>query len=187
MSATPASPSAAAASSAWAKPPSDRAGLIAALANLPKHPESVPINALVRVEGTPLATRPADRRARFRAHDRGGAHHHAARHGAALRRPRRHEPTRRRRCASSPAPTRSSTAPRLLTTANPAADRDHVLLTARHDAGLSDSEAKKYFFFEKKNQKTFSRWLRAWTARAPIRQKFFGSFFQKRTASVGLF
>jgi biotin synthase len=33
----------------------DRAGLIAALANLPKPPESVPINALVRVEGTPLA------------------------------------------------------------------------------------------------------------------------------------
>ncbi len=33
----------------------DRAGLIAALANLPKAPESVPINALVRVEGTPLA------------------------------------------------------------------------------------------------------------------------------------
>ncbi len=33
----------------------DRAGLIAALASLPKHPESVPINALVRVAGTPLA------------------------------------------------------------------------------------------------------------------------------------
>jgi biotin synthase len=33
----------------------DRAGLIAALARLPKHPESVPINALVRVVGTPLA------------------------------------------------------------------------------------------------------------------------------------
>jgi biotin synthase len=33
----------------------DRAGLIAALANLPRHPESVPINALVRVAGTPLA------------------------------------------------------------------------------------------------------------------------------------
>jgi biotin synthase len=33
----------------------DRAGLIAALASLPKHPESVPINALVRVEGTKLA------------------------------------------------------------------------------------------------------------------------------------
>jgi biotin synthase len=33
----------------------DRAGLIAALASLPKHPESVPINALVRVEGTPAA------------------------------------------------------------------------------------------------------------------------------------
>jgi biotin synthase len=36
----------------------DRAGLIAALANLPKPPESVPINALVRVAGTPLADAP---------------------------------------------------------------------------------------------------------------------------------
>ena len=33
----------------------DRVGMIAALANLPTHPESVPINLLVRVEGTPLA------------------------------------------------------------------------------------------------------------------------------------
>ena len=32
----------------------DRAGLIASLASLPVHPESVPINMLVRVEGTPL-------------------------------------------------------------------------------------------------------------------------------------
>jgi biotin synthase len=39
----------------------DRAGLIATLASLPTHPESVPINALVRVEGTPLAdTAPLD-------------------------------------------------------------------------------------------------------------------------------
>ena len=38
-----------------------RAGLIATLASLPAHPESVPINALVRVEGTPLAdTAPLD-------------------------------------------------------------------------------------------------------------------------------
>jgi biotin synthase len=37
----------------------DRAELIATLASLPDHPESVPINALVRVEGTPLAGRPA--------------------------------------------------------------------------------------------------------------------------------
>ena len=34
---------------------SDRAGLLMQLANLPEHPESVPINMLVRVEGTPLA------------------------------------------------------------------------------------------------------------------------------------
>jgi biotin synthase len=33
----------------------DRAGLLLELANLPKHPESVPINMLVQVEGTPLA------------------------------------------------------------------------------------------------------------------------------------
>lgn len=32
----------------------DRAGLLMALANLPQHPESVPINQLVKVEGTPL-------------------------------------------------------------------------------------------------------------------------------------
>lgn len=32
----------------------DRAGLLAQLANLPEHPESVPINLLVKVEGTPL-------------------------------------------------------------------------------------------------------------------------------------
>jgi biotin synthase len=32
----------------------DRAGLLQQLANLPSHPESVPINQLVQVEGTPL-------------------------------------------------------------------------------------------------------------------------------------
>lgn len=32
----------------------DRAGLLLQLANMPKHPESVPINMLVQVEGTPL-------------------------------------------------------------------------------------------------------------------------------------
>lgn len=34
----------------------DRAGLLIQLSNMPQHPESVPINMLVRVEGTPLAT-----------------------------------------------------------------------------------------------------------------------------------
>jgi biotin synthase len=37
----------------------DRVGMIAALANLPVHPESVPINMLMRVAGTPLADTPA--------------------------------------------------------------------------------------------------------------------------------
>ena len=33
----------------------DRAGLLVSLATLPRHPESVPVNMLVRVAGTPLA------------------------------------------------------------------------------------------------------------------------------------
>jgi biotin synthase len=33
---------------------SDRIGMIATLASLPAHPESVPVNMLMRVEGTPL-------------------------------------------------------------------------------------------------------------------------------------
>jgi biotin synthase len=37
----------------------DRASLLAQLANLPRHPESVPINLLVQVEGTPLFGTPA--------------------------------------------------------------------------------------------------------------------------------
>jgi biotin synthase len=36
----------------------DRAQLLVTLANLPQHPESVPINQLVRVPGTPLAQEP---------------------------------------------------------------------------------------------------------------------------------
>ncbi len=41
--------------------PDDRAELLRTLANLPEHPESVPINMLVRVEGTPLESeRPID-------------------------------------------------------------------------------------------------------------------------------
>jgi biotin synthase len=37
----------------------DRASLLGQLANLPRHPESVPINLLVQVEGTPLFGTPA--------------------------------------------------------------------------------------------------------------------------------
>jgi biotin synthase len=38
--------------------PADRAQLLRTLANLPEHPESVPINRLVKVAGTPLADAP---------------------------------------------------------------------------------------------------------------------------------
>jgi len=37
----------------------DRVGMLHTLATMPKHPESVPINLLVQVEGTPLSRRPA--------------------------------------------------------------------------------------------------------------------------------
>lgn len=36
----------------------DRVGMLLTLANLPKHPESVPVNALVPVKGTPLENEP---------------------------------------------------------------------------------------------------------------------------------
>lgn len=36
----------------------DRIGMLHTLATMPKHPESVPVNALVPVEGTPLAEQP---------------------------------------------------------------------------------------------------------------------------------
>ena len=38
--------------------PQDRVGLLHQLATLPEHPESVPINALVAVKGTPLQDQP---------------------------------------------------------------------------------------------------------------------------------
>jgi biotin synthase len=55
-----------------------RAGLLQTLANLPEHPQSVPINQLVQVEGTPLARHRCARSVRVRAHDRRRAHLDAA-------------------------------------------------------------------------------------------------------------
>jgi hypothetical protein len=42
--------------------------------------------------------------------------------------------------------------------------------------------ARKRFFLEKE-AKTFAYWRARWIDRAPKGSKFFGSFFQKRTAS----
>ncbi|MEO0034029.1 MAG: biotin synthase [Pseudomonadota bacterium] len=41
--------------------PTDRAGMLLTLANLPQHPDSVPINLLVPIEGTPLAEAKVER------------------------------------------------------------------------------------------------------------------------------
>ena len=53
---------------------SDRIGLLQQLATLEPHPESVPINMLVSVEGTPLASMPALDPSGDGAGDRDGAH-----------------------------------------------------------------------------------------------------------------
>ena len=87
-----------------------RAGLIAQLANLNPYPESVPINHLVQVEGTPLHGTAAAGPDRIRAHHRRRPHHHAEGARAPVGRPPRRWAKRCRRCASWPAPTRFSTA-----------------------------------------------------------------------------
>jgi hypothetical protein len=47
-------------------------------------------------------------------------------------------------------------------------------------------EVSKQFFFEKKNQKTFVLRAEAFSTPREAEQKFFGSFFQKRTAFLEL-
>jgi len=69
----------------------DRVGMIATLASLPSHPESVPINLLVRVEGTPLAREAPPRSLRISAHHCRRPHRHAGVGGAPLGRPGGHE------------------------------------------------------------------------------------------------
>ena len=90
-------------------PRATAAGMIATLATLPAHPESVPINAAGAGRGHAAGRPPGARCARVRAHRRGRPHRHAGLGGAPLGRARGHERRRPRRCASSPAPTRSST------------------------------------------------------------------------------
>ena len=60
----------------------DRASMLATLANLPQHPESVPINNLVRVPGTPLAGAGTRGSLRLRPHHSRRAHRHAEGVGA---------------------------------------------------------------------------------------------------------
>ena len=69
----------------------DRVAFLHTLATLDPHPESVPINNLVQVEGTPLAGTARARSDRVRAHRRARAHPDAALARAALRGPRADE------------------------------------------------------------------------------------------------
>ena len=90
-----------------------RAGLIAQLANLDPQPESVPINHLVQVEGTPLHARCTARPRSIRSSSCAPSPSRASRcrrRWCACRPAGARWARRCRRCASSPAPTRSSTA-----------------------------------------------------------------------------
>ena len=78
MFAPPASKSAAAASSAWAKKPTTASTMLTTLANLPEHPESVPINMLIPISGTPLADAEPIAPIDFVRIDRAGQNHDAA-------------------------------------------------------------------------------------------------------------
>jgi biotin synthase len=105
----------------------DRAGLVATLASLPKHPQSVPINALVRVAGTPLAeAQPVDALdfVRVIAAARITMPHSYVRLSAG-----REAMTDEAQALCFLAGANSIFyGPRLLTTPNPAADRDRALL-----------------------------------------------------------
>ena len=69
----------------------DRASLLRVLSEMNPHPESVPVNALVAVRGTPMEGRPAVDSLRHGADDRGRPHRHAEVARAAFGRPRRNE------------------------------------------------------------------------------------------------
>ena len=88
----------------------DRCGMLLTLANLDPQPESVPINALVPVAGTPLADRPPVDPLELVRMIATARILMPKRARAPLGGPRWRCSARRRCCASSPAPTRSSTA-----------------------------------------------------------------------------
>ena len=67
--------------------PEDRVDMLVTLANLPEHPESVPINMLIAIPGHAARGCGEDRRHRLRAHHRARPHSHAAVIRAPFRRP----------------------------------------------------------------------------------------------------
>jgi biotin synthase len=69
----------------------DRIGMIATLASLPVHPESVPINMLVPCGRYAARADSSDRTTRFRAYDCGRAHNNARFDGSVVGGPGRHE------------------------------------------------------------------------------------------------
>ena len=71
--------------------PEDRIDMLVTLANLAEHPESVPINMLIAIPGTPLENAKKIDPDRFRAHHRHRPHHDAGVRRAPVRGPHRDE------------------------------------------------------------------------------------------------
>ena len=109
-SARPASPCARAASSAWASRSTIAARCCARWRTWTRSRRACPSTRWSRVEGTPLGRSAARRSARAGAHDRHRAHPDAAVARAPVGRAHWRSRARRSCSASSPAPTRSSTA-----------------------------------------------------------------------------
>jgi biotin synthase len=109
----------------------DRVGFIHALATLPRHPESVPVNALVPVKGTVLGDmwgeEPPINDIEFVRTGRGRAHHNAEVDGPPVGWPREHVGIDAGAVLSSRGANSIFTGDRLLTTPNAGDDSDAAL------------------------------------------------------------
>jgi biotin synthase len=137
----------------------DRASLLRQLATLPSHPDSLPINGLVPVSGTPLGDQiladgaDGDRLDRVRAHHRRGPHRLPQVDGPPVGRPRRHEPRAagpvlpgrrqfdlRRRQAADHAPARPGRGPMFMVMLAPLARTSEPSMSSCHSS-TRESEA----------------------------------------------
>ena len=102
--------------------------MLQVLATMNPHPESVPVNALVAVKGTPLEDAAAGRSVGTRAHVRRRAYHDAAARVRLVGRTRRTYAAKRRRCAFMAGANSIFYGEKLLTTSNNDAAADRAMI-----------------------------------------------------------